>query len=72
MAETLQLNFATTAGKKVMLTVDEPRTGLTAQEVEDAMEEIIASGAFEVDGTPLAKVVSARIIERNATELVSI
>ena len=55
-----------------MLTVDEPRANLTAQDVEDAMEGIITSGAFEVDGLPLVQVVSAHVIERNATELVSI
>lgn len=71
MATTLQLNFTTAAGKKVMLTIDEPRVGLTAPEVEAAMQEIIISGAFEVDGTPLAKVVSAQIVERNATALIT-
>ena len=70
MAKTLQLNFNTATGKKVTLTVDEPRTDLTEQSVEAAMQEIIASGAFEVDGTPLTTVVGARIIERNVTELI--
>lgn len=70
MAKTLQLNFTTAAGKNVMLTVDEPRAGLTASAVETAMQEIIASGVFEVDGTPLETSKNARIVERNVTELV--
>ena len=71
MAKTLQLNFNTSTGKKVTLTVDEPRADLTEQSVEAAMQEIIASGVFEVDGAPLETAVSAHIIERNVTELIS-
>lgn len=70
MAKTMQLNFNTATGKKVTLTVDEPRADLTAQSVESAMQAIIASGVFEVDGAPLETAVSARVIERNVTELV--
>ena len=70
MAKTLQLNFITAAGKNVMLTVDEPRADLTAAAVETAMQEIIASGVFEVDGTLLETSKNARIVERNVTELV--
>ena len=70
MAKTLQLNFITAAGKNVMLTVDEPRADLTAEAVETAMQEIIASGVFEVDGTLLETSKNARIVERNVTELV--
>lgn len=69
MAKTLQLNFATATGKKVMLTVDEPRAGLTAAAVETAMQNIIASGVFEVDGTLLETSRGALIVERDVTEL---
>ncbi|MFJ7934454.1 DUF2922 domain-containing protein [Sporosarcina sp. NPDC096371] len=70
MAKTLQMIFTTATGKKVTLTADEPRADLTAQSVEAAMQEIIASGVFEVDGAPLAAVVGSRIVERNVTELI--
>lgn len=69
MAKTLQMSFSTATGKKVTLTVDEPRSDLTAQSVEAAMQEIITSGVFEVDGAPLAAIVGSRIVERNVTEL---
>ncbi|WP_318617297.1 DUF2922 domain-containing protein [Sporosarcina sp. YIM B06819] len=69
MAKVLQLNFSTAAGKKVMLTVDEPRVDLTASAVETAMQEIIASGVFIVEGSPLETSKGARIVERNVTEL---
>ena len=53
------------------LTVDEPRADLTPQSIEAAMQEIIAANVFEINGAPLATVVSARVIERNVTELVN-
>jgi hypothetical protein len=70
MSKTLQLNFGTASGKKVMLTVDEPRQDLTAQEVNTAMQEIISANLFEVEGFPLDVALSARIVERNVTELI--
>ncbi|KAA0955511.1 DUF2922 domain-containing protein [Sporosarcina sp. ANT_H38] len=71
MAKTLQLNFSTASGKKVTLTVDEPRADLTPQSIETAMQEIIDANVFEINGAPLATVVGARVIERNVTELVN-
>jgi len=71
MAKTLQLNFNTASGKRVSLTVDEPRADLTPQSIEAAMQEIIAANVFEINGAPLATVASARVIERNVTELVN-
>lgn len=70
MAKTLQLNFTTAAGKQTSLTVDEPKAGLTQAEVEAAMQEIINSQVFEVDGSFLATVKGARIIERTVEDLV--
>lgn len=71
MAKTLQLNFNTASGKRVSLSVDEPRADLTPQSIEAAMQEIIAANVFEINGAPLASIVNARVIERNVTELVN-
>ena len=71
MAKTLQLNFNTASGKRISLTVDEPRADLTPQSIEAAMQEIIAANVFEINGAGLASIVSARVIERNVTELVN-
>jgi hypothetical protein len=71
VAKTLQLSFLTAEGKQTSLTVDEPKDGLTPSEVETAMQQIISSGVFEVDGSPLQSVKGARIIERTVTELVN-
>ena len=71
MAKTLQLNFSTANGKNMMLSVDEPRADLTAPEVEAAMQAVIASGIFEMDGFPLDTSKGARIVDRNVTEIVN-
>ena len=71
MAKTLQLNFSTANGKNMMLTVDEPRPDLTAPAVEAAMQAVITSGIFEMDGFPLESSKGARIVERNVTEIVN-
>ncbi|WP_432358956.1 DUF2922 domain-containing protein [Sporosarcina sp. UB5] len=72
MAKTLQLSFTTAEGKQTSLTVDEPKDGLTPSEVEAAMQQIISSGVFEVDGYPLEAIKGARIVERTVTELVNV
>lgn len=69
MAKTLQLTFLTAGDKKVTLSVDEPKADLTKEEVEAAMEEIIEAGVFEVEDHPFASKVSAKIVEREVTEL---
>ena len=50
--------------------VDEPRADLTTPAVEAAMQAVIASGVFEMDGFPLETSKGARIVERNVTEIV--
>ena len=71
MAKTLELNFSTANGKNVNTGYcDEPRADLTAPAVEAAMQAVIASGVFEMDGFPLDTSKGARIVERNVTEIV--
>lgn len=70
MAKTLQLNFTTGHGKNIALTVDEPRTDLTAPEVEAAMQAIIDADVFKVDDYSLEAIKSARIIDRDVTDLI--
>ena len=72
MAKTLQLTFLTASDKKVTLSVDEPKIGLTEEEVSQAMETVIASRVFEIGDYPFASAVSAKIVERSVTELLNI
>lgn len=69
MAQVLEMQFETSGGKKLTISVDEPRTNLTALEVETGMQALIASDVFEVNGFGLSSTFSARLIERNVSDL---
>jgi len=69
MAQTLELRFETDAGKALTLTVDQPRENLTGGEVESGMAAIIASDVFYVESLPVSVAKSARLVERNITDL---
>lgn len=69
MAQVLEMQFETSGGKKLTISVDEPRANLTAQEVETGMQALIASSVFEVNGFGLTSAFSARLIERNVSDL---
>ena len=70
MAQVLEMQFETAGGKKLSVSVDDPRANVTAQEVETGMQAVITSAVFEVDGFGLANAFNARLIERNVTDLV--
>ncbi|WP_313892328.1 DUF2922 domain-containing protein [Psychrobacillus sp.] len=70
MAKTLQLQFETSTGKRLMVSVDSPKETLTSTEIDAGMQAIIASGVFHVEGIPLAIVKSADVVERNVTQII--
>ncbi|MEH7883853.1 DUF2922 domain-containing protein [Bacillus sp. JJ1609] len=68
MAKTLELQFVTDLGKNTKLTVDNPKEPIDPAAVKLAMEQIIASNAFQTPNGTLVAVGSARVIERNVAE----
>ncbi|ETP67966.1 DUF2922 domain-containing protein [Planococcus sp. N064] len=68
MAKTLELIFATTAGKEVTLSVEDPRENVTSLELQAGMQTIIAQNIFEVEGSRFAAAKGARIVERNVVD----
>ncbi len=68
MAKTLELIFETSAGKDVVLSVEEPRETLTALELATGMQTIITQNIFEVEGSPFAIAKGARVVERNVVD----
>ncbi|WP_203332959.1 DUF2922 domain-containing protein [Planococcus beigongshangi] len=68
MAKTLELIFETSAGKAVVLAVEEPREDLSSQELAAGMQTIITQNIFEVEGAPFALAKGARVIERNVVD----
>ncbi|ARD46898.1 hypothetical protein SporoP37_01090 [Sporosarcina sp. P37] len=71
MEKVLELTFLTADGKPVKLTVDEPREDLTTEQVESAMQQIIASNVFIVEESPLAAIKGARTLLRETQTLVT-
>ncbi len=69
MAKTLELSFANTTGKVVRYTLDNPVEPFDSAAVNAAMDTIIAQNAFTSSGGDLIKKKSARIVERNVTEI---
>ncbi|WP_432355548.1 DUF2922 domain-containing protein [Sporosarcina sp. A2] len=71
MALTLQLVFTQSDGKDFVLTVDEPRPGVTPTEVQTVMEQIIASDVFKKEGKALIAVKGARIVDHTVNNLIN-
>lgn len=64
----LVMSFKTVADKTVSLSVDDPRTDLTEQEVKDTMELIVTNNVFAPNGSNLASTVDAKVISTNTTD----
>lgn len=64
----LVMNFKTVADKTVSLSVDDPRTNLTEQEVKDAMALIVSKNVFAPNGSNLAATLDAKVISTDTTD----
>ncbi|RDY27421.1 DUF2922 domain-containing protein [Romboutsia weinsteinii] len=63
----LMMTFRTTAGNKVSLSVDDPRSDLNEQEIKDAMELIITKDIFAPNGATLTEAVEAKVVRTDTT-----
>ena len=59
----LVLVFESRAGKKITLRIPDPRANLTASEIQNAMNVVIANNLYKWDGYPVDKAVSAKVVE---------
>lgn len=71
MAKVVELTFLTAVNEPVKLTIEQPRADLTAAEVESVMQQVIASGIFIIEESPLATIKSARVVERDSITLLN-
>lgn len=71
MAKVLELTFLTEDEELVKLTVEDAKDDLTAGQVEAVMQQVIESGVFVVDESPLAAIKGARIVERDTRTLIT-
>ncbi|RDY27656.1 DUF2922 domain-containing protein, partial [Romboutsia weinsteinii] len=56
------------AGNKVSLTVADPRSDVTEQEIKDAMEVIVTNNVFAPNGSELVEVLEARVVKTDTTD----
>ena len=61
MEQTLELVFKTAEGDTKVITVTDPREGITAEEAQEAMETILAANVIETSGGDLVEIVEARL-----------
>lgn len=64
----LLMSFMTTSGKRVSISVDDPREDLTEEEIETAMSMIVSKNIFKPSGENLVSLVEAKVIDTNTTE----
>ena len=64
----LLMSFKTDADKQVSLSVDDPRTDLTEQEIIDTMNLILSKNIFAFNGSNLALALDAKIVKTDTTE----
>ncbi|HHW06835.1 MAG TPA: DUF2922 domain-containing protein [Clostridia bacterium] len=65
----LEMSFRNAEGRRVTLSVLNPREDLSTQEVRDAMEAIVAHNVFTSNGGDLVEVIGARLVSREVVEL---
>ena len=61
MEQTLELVFKNAEGDTKVITVTDPREGITAQEADEAMDIILAANVIEASGGDLLEAVEARL-----------
>ena len=69
MEKVLELVFKDAEGDKKVITVNNPKDGVTADEAKSAMDAIVAADVFETSGGALTEVVEARIKVTEVTVL---
>ena len=57
----LDLVFKNAAGKKVILNIEEPKSGVTKAEIDAAMQAIVENNVFTTTGGDLVEAVEGRI-----------
>ena len=61
MEQTLELVFRNAEGDQKIITVTDPRDGITADEANEAMEAILTANVIETSGGDLVEIVEARL-----------
>ena len=57
----LDLVFKNAAGKKVILNIEEPKTGITKAEIDAAMQVVVDNNVFNTSGGDIVEAVEGRL-----------
>lgn len=68
-AKTLRMIFSSQAGRSVTLTLDNPRSDLTAAEIEAAMDLVITRNIFNSSGGDLVTKQDIKVIDSTTNDL---
>lgn len=69
MAKKLELKFKNLEGKIVTISLDDPVEPFDQLAINTAMDQILTQNAFTSSGGELVEKASARIVERNVTDI---
>lgn len=65
----LEMIFQNQEGRRVTLSVQDPKEDLTPEEVQGAMELVVDKNVFDSTGGSLVRLQSARLVTRGVEEL---
>ena len=71
MAQTLELSFQNEAGRTARILIADPKENLTPAEVQPVMDLVVAKNIFSTSGGDIVKALGARIIIRDAVEIIT-
>ncbi|MGL5752404.1 MAG: DUF2922 domain-containing protein [Paraclostridium sp.] len=64
----LIMSFMSTLGRKVSISVDDPREDITETEIKECMDLIVERNIFAPNGADLASTVEAKIVVTDTSE----
>ncbi|MGL5191724.1 MAG: DUF2922 domain-containing protein [Paraclostridium sp.] len=65
----LVMTFATQgSGKKISLSIDNPKATLTEVQIKTAMEAVVTNDIFDINGEKIESMVEAKIVVTNTDE----
>ncbi|SMC00035.1 Protein of unknown function [Thermanaeromonas toyohensis ToBE] len=72
LSKRLELIFQNASGRRITLTVQDPRADLTSGEVQATMEFILSRNIFTSSGGDLVAIAGARVVSREITDLITV
>jgi len=68
-SQTLRMVFRSQGGTSMTISLDNPRSDVTAAEIEAAMDTVISSNIFNTTGGDLASKYDIKIVDKTTNDL---